>query len=130
MYSPEKDRRMSITIVDIQREQAATRRWQGAVAEAALPFEARWTLAALKRADADIYQRLQDQRSLFVIRPIEGRSRKAKAHLLPARKSDVGGTWLVWDTCLGFLFDVCEGAGRPAALEASRRQARCWEARR
>ena len=46
-----------------------------------------------------------------VVSQIRGKSRKAKAHLLPVRKSDVGGTWLVADTCLGFLLDVREGAG-------------------
>jgi hypothetical protein len=56
---------MSITIIDIQREQVAIRRWQGAVAKATLPFERRWTFAALKRVDADIYRRLIDQRALF-----------------------------------------------------------------
>jgi hypothetical protein len=56
---------MSITIADIQREQVAIRRWQGAVAEAALPFERRWTFAALKRVDADIYCRLIAQVGLF-----------------------------------------------------------------
>ena len=44
------------------------------------------------------------------------RSRKTKAHLLPVRKSDVGGTWLVDDTGLGFLLDVREGAGRGVPL--------------
>jgi hypothetical protein len=47
-----------------------------------------------------------------VVRPIRGKSRKTEAHLLPVRKSDVGGTWLVGDTCFGFLLDVREGAGR------------------
>ena len=47
-----------------------------------------------------------------VVWPIRGKSRKTKAHLLPVRKSDVSGTWLVGDTCLGFLLDVREGAGR------------------
>ena len=46
----------------------------------------------------------------------QGRSRKTKAHLLPVRKSDVGGTWLVGDTGLGFLLDVREGAGRGVPL--------------
>jgi hypothetical protein len=50
-----------------------------------------------------------------VVRPRRGKSRKTKAHLLPVRKSDVGGTWLVGETCLGFLLDVREGAGLPGA---------------
>jgi Phage integrase family len=41
--------------------------------------------------------------------------RKTEAHLLPARKSDVGGTWLVGDSGLGFLLNVCGGPARPAA---------------
>ena len=59
----------------------------------------RWVLAGLA-----LFRR--------VVRPIRGKSRKTKAHLLPVRKSDVGGTWLIGDTCLGFLLDVREGAGR------------------
>ena len=54
-----------LTIGTIQREQAAIRRWQGAVAEAVSPFESRWTWAALKRVDAGIHRRLFDQRGLF-----------------------------------------------------------------
>ena len=50
-----------------------------------------------------------------VVGSVKGRSRKTKAHLLPVRKSDVGGTWLVDDTGLGFLLDVREGAGRGRA---------------
>jgi hypothetical protein len=53
------------TIATIQREHVAIRKWQVAVAEAALPFEARWTLAALKRIDRDLHRRLLDQRGLF-----------------------------------------------------------------
>jgi hypothetical protein len=53
------------TIATIRREHAAIRKWQTAVAEAALPFEARWTLAALNRVDADLYRRLRDQQVLF-----------------------------------------------------------------
>jgi hypothetical protein len=53
------------TIAILQCESAAIRKWQAVVAEAALPFEARWTLTALKRADDDIHRRLIDQRSLF-----------------------------------------------------------------
>ena len=58
--------------------------------------------------------------------------RKAEAYLLPVRKSDVGGTWLVDDTCLSFLLDVREAAGRPEArrLVARRLVARRTLARR
>ena len=41
--------------------------------------------------------------------------RKAKAHLLPVRKSDVGGTWLVGNIRLGFVLDVREGSSRGLA---------------
>ncbi len=54
-----------MTIATLQREDAAIRKWQRAVAEAAMPFESRWTLAALKRIDLDIHRRLLDQRGLF-----------------------------------------------------------------
>jgi hypothetical protein len=39
--------------------------WQGKVSDAALPFEARWTEAALRRIDPDLYARFQRQRELF-----------------------------------------------------------------
>jgi hypothetical protein len=68
------------TIATIQHEHAAIRKWQRAVAEAALPFEARWTLAALKRDDADIYQRLQDQRSLFDHALVAGTAEDIQLH--------------------------------------------------
>ena len=55
----------AMTPATIQRQHAAIRKWQGAVAEAALPFESRWTLAALKRVDADLYRRFRDQHPLF-----------------------------------------------------------------
>ena len=44
------------------------------------------------------------------------------------RKSDVSGTWLVGDTCLGFLLDVREGAGRSEVrrLVARRLVPRVW----
>jgi hypothetical protein len=56
---------MKETLTTIRREHAALVKWQAAVAEAAIPFEMRWTLAALRRADAGLYERLQDQRVLF-----------------------------------------------------------------
>jgi hypothetical protein len=71
---------MNITIVDIQREQAAIRRWQTAVAEAALPFERRWTLAALKRVDPDIHRRLIAQRSLFDQALVTGAADEIELH--------------------------------------------------
>jgi hypothetical protein len=53
-----------VTAITLQEHRAISR-WQTAVAEAALPFESRWTLAALKRTDSDIHRRLFDQRGLF-----------------------------------------------------------------
>jgi hypothetical protein len=53
------------TIATLQSEHTAIRKWQAAVAEAALPFEARWTLVALRRVDRDLHRRLLDQRNLF-----------------------------------------------------------------
>ena len=53
------------TLHTIKADDAAMRQWAAAVAEAALPFESRWTLAALKRVDADIHHRLHEQRALF-----------------------------------------------------------------
>ena len=69
-----------LTIGTIQHEQAAIRRWQGAVAEAALPFESRWTLAALKRVDAGIHRRLFDQRGLFDQMLITGTPEEIELH--------------------------------------------------
>jgi hypothetical protein len=69
-----------ITLTTIQREQAAIRKWQGAVAEAALPFESRWTLPALKRADAGIHRRFIDQRSLFDQALVTGTPEEIELH--------------------------------------------------
>jgi hypothetical protein len=66
---------------------------------------------------SDIIQRLLAGLTLSrrVVRSARSR-RKTDAHLLPVIKSDVGGTWLVGDTCLGFLLDVCGCPGRPGTL--------------
>jgi hypothetical protein len=48
-----------------QAESAAVRYWIQAVSEAAIPFESRWTWAALKRIDRDVHDRLRDQCTLF-----------------------------------------------------------------
>jgi hypothetical protein len=53
------------TVHDIRREDAAIRKWVPAVTEAAVAFERRWTLAALKRVNPDIHHRLLEQRGLF-----------------------------------------------------------------
>jgi len=39
--------------------------WQGKVSDAAVPFEARWTEAALRRIDPELHARFQRQRALF-----------------------------------------------------------------
>ena len=39
--------------------------WQAKVSEAALPFEARWTEAALRRIDPALHGRFRKQRELF-----------------------------------------------------------------
>jgi hypothetical protein len=39
--------------------------WQGKVSDAALPFEARWTEAALRRIDPGLHDRFRKQRELF-----------------------------------------------------------------
>jgi hypothetical protein len=39
--------------------------WQAKVSDAAVPFEARWTEAGLRRIDPDLYARFQRQRELF-----------------------------------------------------------------
>jgi hypothetical protein len=89
------------TIGTIQREHAAIRKWQAAVAEAALPFEVRWTLAALKRVDVNIYRRLQDQRSLFDLVLVTGTAEDIRLH----------GAAL----CCGYVkaIQVLEAAGEP-----------------
>jgi hypothetical protein len=72
--------RMTVTLTDIQREQGAIRRWQADVAEATLPFERRWTLAALKRVDPDIHRRLIAQRSLLDQALVTGTPEEIELH--------------------------------------------------
>jgi hypothetical protein len=68
------------TITTIRREHTALTKWQTAVAEAAIPFEMRWTLAALRRTDAGLYERLQDQRGLFDQAIAAGTSQEIELH--------------------------------------------------
>jgi hypothetical protein len=49
----------------MQREDLAMRRWLAEVSTAALALERRWTMAALKRVDANLHRRLLEQRGLF-----------------------------------------------------------------
>jgi hypothetical protein len=71
---------VTATAATVQREQAAIRRWQAAVAEAALPFESRWTLGALRRVDRDIHRRLFEQRALFDKALITGTPEEIELH--------------------------------------------------
>lgn len=47
------------------REGAVIRHWLDAVSQSALPFERRWTQAALHRVDPTLAGRLHEQRNLF-----------------------------------------------------------------
>lgn len=49
----------------LQRDDQAARHWVGEVSTAALAFERRWTVAALKRVDPVLAGRLREQQSLF-----------------------------------------------------------------
>lgn len=48
------------------RAMDALTKWHGEVQAAAIAFEGRWTMAALKRVDPDLAQRLDEQCGLFV----------------------------------------------------------------
>jgi len=48
-----------------ERVERALRKWHAETATAALAFEARWTFLALRRVDADIAERLFEQRSRY-----------------------------------------------------------------
>ena len=47
------------------RDEQTMRHWFAQVATAATAFESRWTMLALRRVDADLAQRLGEQRNLF-----------------------------------------------------------------
>lgn len=49
----------------MERDAAAARKWMAEVSTAALAFESRWTMLALKRVDPDIARRLHEQRGLL-----------------------------------------------------------------
>jgi hypothetical protein len=68
------------TLQLVRAEDAAIRRWGVAVADAALPFEARWTMAALKRTDPELHRRLVEQRGLFDAAMVTGRPEEIAAH--------------------------------------------------
>ena len=54
--------------------------WHAMVSQAAQAFEARWTLAALRRVDPDIAQRLQEQRDIFVEACVTGKPQDVLEH--------------------------------------------------
>ena len=54
--------------------------WMSEVAKAALPFESRWTRAALRRVDPDLAGRLDDQRGLFDKACVTGEGDDIEAH--------------------------------------------------
>jgi hypothetical protein len=68
------------SVGQLKSEHAALIHWMRAVSEVASLFEARWTLAALKRADADIYRRLCEQRALFDKALITGSAADIERH--------------------------------------------------
>lgn len=55
-------------------------RWLGDVSKAALPFESRWTRAALRRVDPDLAGRLDEQRGLFDKACVTGEGDDIEAH--------------------------------------------------
>jgi hypothetical protein len=67
-------------IRQMQRDDAAARRWRSEVSEAALAFERRWTMAALKRVDPGLHRRLFEQRSLFDRVTITGTAEQIDTH--------------------------------------------------
>jgi hypothetical protein len=52
-------------INDVRRTDKTVQRWFGEVSAAAQAFEARWTRLSLARVDAELAQRLMEQRKLF-----------------------------------------------------------------
>jgi hypothetical protein len=54
--------------------------WMHAASEAAIPFESRWTMAALKRVDPDVHARLRAQRNLFDQVLVTGSSAEVEEH--------------------------------------------------
>ena len=53
------------TIKEIRDADKALRHWHAETAAAALPFESRWTMLALRRVDAGFASLLREQRALF-----------------------------------------------------------------
>jgi hypothetical protein len=55
-------------------------RWLNLVTQAALVFEARWTMAALKRVNPEVHGRLREQRSLFDQAVVTGTRAEVERH--------------------------------------------------
>jgi hypothetical protein len=68
------------SVRQLQAETATTIGWMRVVSEAAIPFESRWTLAALRRVDPDIHARLREQRNLFDAVLVTGSLAEVEAH--------------------------------------------------
>jgi hypothetical protein len=81
----------------------AVRYWIRAVSEAAIPFESRWTWAALKRVNSEVHDRLRKQCDLFAYSLENGSFADVKAHGLA--------------TCRGYAkaFQVLATAAEPDA---------------
>lgn len=56
------------------------RHWLTEVSAAALPFESRWTMLALKRVDPDLARRLFEQRGLFDQACVTGSVEEVETH--------------------------------------------------
>ena len=64
----------------LQMDKAALRYWIAAVSEAAVPFERRWTWAALKRVNPEVHHRLRRQCELFAYSLENGSLADVTAH--------------------------------------------------
>lgn len=64
----------------IKREDTALGKWFALTSEAAAVFESRWTLAALRRVNADLHRRLRLQSSLFDKAMITGTPEEIEIH--------------------------------------------------
>lgn len=68
------------TPAKMDAEQATVRHWLREVSKSALLVERRWTQAALKRVDADLARRLDEQRDLFDRAVVTGSSEDVEKH--------------------------------------------------
>lgn len=71
---------MAMTVRQIEREDRVLRYWLAEVSLAASALERRWTTMALKRVDADVAQRLREQRGLFDEVCISGSADEIEGH--------------------------------------------------